>query len=181
MATKMKRRCYRLRDNNVGGVERPNDGGSEFLRLTEEEISLQTPTSVMIRIHAVSVNYRDTNIMHGGNPWPVIPHTIPCSDAAGEVISIGPDVTRFKVGDRVNTLIDQACITGRENDRCWLVADAEGVLADYAVFDEQTLVKIPDHLSWQEASLIPVAGLTAWSALGVGEIGIGKTVLIQGT
>jgi NADPH:quinone reductase-like Zn-dependent oxidoreductase len=65
------------------------------LQLEEEEIALRSPTDVLIKVHAVSLNYRDANILHGTNPWAVKENSIPCSDAAGEVIAIG----KFPVED----------------------------------------------------------------------------------
>ncbi|OAL37906.1 hypothetical protein AYO20_02739 [Fonsecaea nubica] len=136
-------------------------------------------TSVLIKVHAVSLNYRDANIANGGNPWPVTPHGIPCNDAAGEIIAVGEGVRKFRVGDRVAPIIDTENLTGRESTRSWLAADEDGVLADYLVFSEEKLTKLPEHLDWTEASLIPCAGVTAWAALK--DIGVGKSVLIQGT
>ncbi|CAG8092998.1 unnamed protein product [Penicillium salamii] len=52
-------------------------------------------------------------------------------------------------------------------------------MADYLIFDEAVLCILPDYLDWEEASVIPCAGVTAWSALK--GMSIGQTVLIQGT
>lgn len=164
------RQAYRRTDNH--------DGSSTLLELVREPLPDPLPrTSVLIRVHAVSLNYRDANITHGGNPWPVVPRGIPGSDAAGEIVAVGSEVT-LKVGDRVTPILDLASITGREQARTWLVADVDGVLADYVVFDASQVCKIPAHLSWDEASTLPCAGLTAWSALK--GMGMGSTVLIQG-
>ena len=152
----------------------------ELLTLVTEALNYPLPsTFVLIKVHAVSLNWRDVNITHGCNPWPVIPNGIPGSDAAGEVIHTGRDVKHLKLGDRVTTNVDQASITGREQERCWLVADVDGVLADFVIFDEKILCKVPSHLGWNEASTLPCAGVTAWNALK--EMKMGNTVLIQGT
>lgn len=166
MAASVTRRCYR------------RSSSQPELILTKERISITHPSQVLIKVHAVSLNFRDANILHGQNPWPVLENGILCSDAAGEVIATGSEVTRFKVGDRVSPIFDLASITGREQERCWLAADVDGVLADHVVFSEDHVVSIPDSLHWAEASLLPCAGLTAWNALG--GIKLGDTVLIQG-
>ena len=137
------------------------------------------PTSVLVKVHAISLNYRDANIANGGNPWPTIPHGIPCSDAAGEIVAVGDSVKTLVLGDRVATIVDTENITGREATRSWLAADQDGVLADYIVFEEWKLCKIPSYIGWFEASLITCAGVTAWTALKGMEIG--QTVLIQGS
>ncbi|KAK2597308.1 hypothetical protein QQS21_006082 [Conoideocrella luteorostrata] len=156
---------------------RPN---TPKVKLIREALPLPLdPTSALVKIHAVSLNYRDANIAHGGNPWPVLPHGILGNDAAGEVIDVGEKVRSIKVGDRVAPITDTQLITGRETGRSWLAADEDGVMADHIVFDEALLVKLPGHLDWVGAATIPCAGTTAWSA--VKGVSPGKTVLVQGT
>ncbi|KAK7421375.1 hypothetical protein QQX98_002269 [Neonectria punicea] len=166
------RQAYRRTDDYTPGSPR--------VKLITEPLPLPIgPTSVLIKVHAVFLNYRDANIANGGNPWPVIPHGVPCNDAAGEVVAVGENVTTLVLGDRVAPTTDTENITGRETARSWLAADEDGVLADYLVLDEKKLCKLPAYLDWVEASIIPCAGVTAWEALKC--VGIGKSVLIQGT
>ncbi|KAF2498329.1 NAD(P)-binding protein [Lophium mytilinum] len=140
------------------------------------------PHALLLRLHAISLNYRDINILRGTNPWDTLATGIPCSDAAGIVIATGSAVTRFSVGDRVAPILDQKSVTGKEQEREWLGGEVEGVLATHVVFDEEKVVGIPGELTFAEASVLPCAGVTAWSALAVnGEVGAGKVVLIQGT
>lgn len=164
------RRAFRRTDDYTPGTPK--------LKLVQEPISPLKPTSVLIKVHAIALNYRDANIANGGNPWPVIPNGILCNDAAGEVIEIGEKVKHFAIGDRVAPITDTEYISGREVGRSWLAADEDGVMADHIVFDEEKLVKLPDHLDWVSAATIPCAGVTAWSALK--GMRIGQTVLIQG-
>lgn len=154
--------------------------GAAKLELVREALpTTLDPTSVLIKVHAVSLNFRDANIAHGNNPWPVLPKGILGNDASGEVIATGDKVKSLKVGDRVAPIADTELITGREQGRSWLAADEDGVMADQIVFDETRLVTLPAHLDWVAAATIPCAGATAWSAIkGAGP---GKTVLIQGT
>lgn len=153
--------------------------GSVKVKLVTEDLPASLPpTSVLIKVHTISLNYRDANIANGGNPWPVIPHGILCNDAAGEIVATGSGTIHLNVGDRVAPIIDTENLTGRENGRSWLAADEDGVLAEYLVFDERKVAKLPSYLSWEEACLIPCAGVTAWSALK--GVGFGGSVLIQG-
>lgn len=171
METKFTRQCYR------------RHGGSspQTLRLVEEQIELKESTDLIIRVHAVALNYRDANILNGTNPWSVSPDGIPCSDAAGEVVAVGHGVTRFAVGDKACPIFDQNSITGLEQSREWLGGEVDGVLATHVVFSEEKVVRIPDHLTWVEAACLPCAGLTAFNALACqGGLTAGKTVLIQG-
>lgn len=154
--------------------------GTAKINLVTEALPLPLhPTSALVKVHAVALNYRDANIANGGNPWPVLPHGILGNDAAGEVIAVGDKVKTLKVGDRVAPVIDTELISGRETGRSWLAADEDGVMADHITFDETILVKLPEHLDWIAASTIPCAGTTAWSAIKGASPG--KTVLIQGS
>ncbi|TVY43847.1 Zinc-type alcohol dehydrogenase-like protein [Lachnellula subtilissima] len=166
------RRAYRRTDDYTPGLPK--------IEIVTEPLPLPlSATKVLIKVHAVALNYRDANISNGGNPWPVTPHGIIGNDAAGEVIAVGEQVKTLKIGDRVAPNIDTENITGRETTRSWLAADEDGVLADYLVYDERVLGKLPTYLDWVQASIIPCAGVTAWSALKGAEIG--QSVLIQGT
>lgn len=166
------RRAFRRTDDYTPGAPK--------FRLVTEDLALPLATTqVLIKVHAVALNYRDANIANGGNPWPVTPHGIPCNDAAGEVVDKGEQVRFLDIGDRVAPIIDTENLTGQESTRSWLAADEDGVLADYIIFDERVLCKLPDYLDWTQASIVPCAGVTAWTAMK--DFGIGKSVLIQGT
>ncbi|KAE8446475.1 hypothetical protein EG329_011938 [Mollisiaceae sp. DMI_Dod_QoI] len=163
-------------------VYRRNTSKINALDVLNEPRNPLKATEILIRVRAISLNYRDVNILNGTNPWPVSADGIPCSDAAGEVIAVGAEVSRFKIGDRVSPIFDQKSITGLEQSREWLGGEVDGVLSDYVVFSEEKAVLVPGHLSWAEAACLPCAGLTAWNGLAVGgELASGKTVLIQGT
>ena len=110
-------------------------------------------TDVIIRIHAVSLNYRDHAMLEEGKyPGPVEDGGISASDCAAEVIAVGDDVTKFAVGDRVAPTIDLLSLTGdeRELEDLCLGGIGPGTLREYAVFEEKFLVKLPAHLSWEE-------------------------------
>jgi NADPH:quinone reductase-like Zn-dependent oxidoreductase len=172
MSKPTTRRAFRRTDDHTPGAPK--------VKLVTEDLALPlTATQVLIKVHAVSLNYRDANIANGGNPWPVIPFGIPCNDAAGEVVEKGDQALMFSIGDRVSPIVDTENLTGQEATRSWLAADEDGVLADYIIFDQTRLCKMPSYLSWVHASIIPCAGVTAWSALK--GFGIGNNVLIQGS
>ncbi|PLB53286.1 alcohol dehydrogenase [Aspergillus steynii IBT 23096] len=139
---------------------------------------------VLIRIHAVSLNYRDIGMLHGQYPVPVKDHGIPASDCAGEVIALGSEVSKVSLGDRVSPIFDLKYIDGvdPENQVAQLGGNVDGVLRQYAVFDESVLVRVPNHLSWAEASCITCAGTTAWNALEMNKSHEGtRSALMLGT
>jgi NADPH:quinone reductase-like Zn-dependent oxidoreductase len=145
--------------------------------------------TVLIRVHAVSLNYRDLRMVTGlYNPKMELPR-IPCSDGAGEIVAIGAGVGRVKVGDRVCGIFMQRWLDGpltAERSKAALGGDVDGMLAEYALLAEDGVVRFPEHLSYEEAATLPCAGVTAWNALQyAGEPAMpvlpGETVVIQGT
>ncbi|KAI5456965.1 hypothetical protein BGZ63DRAFT_495097 [Mariannaea sp. PMI_226] len=147
----------------------------------DEPIPTLGSSDVLVRVHAVALNYKDISIFDGQFPWPTMPNGIIGTEFAGEIISVGDKIRLFKVGDRVVSLLNLDGITGRETTIQALGQNIDGTLADYVVMPESALVTIPEHLTWAEASVIPCAGLTAWSALNMTSRLCGKTVLIEGT
>jgi NADPH:quinone reductase-like Zn-dependent oxidoreductase len=107
------------------------------------------------------------------------------SDGVGEVVAIGPDVTRFKIGDRVSPIFVQAWFEGEASLiklKTTLGSPLPGVLSEFFVAREASLVKPPAHLTDAEAATLPCAGLTAYNALlATGNVRTGDTVLVQGT
>jgi NADPH:quinone reductase-like Zn-dependent oxidoreductase len=161
--------------------------GIDNLALVEREVPVPGPNVVLVRFHAASLNYRDVMVVEGQyNPRMKLP-AIPFSDGAGEVAAVGTGVTRWKVGDRVTPIFVQRWIEGPvdlQKSRTALGAGAQwdGVLREYGAFDEQSLVRIPDHLSYEEAATLPCTGVTAWHALvESGGLKAGDTVLTLGT
>lgn len=140
---------------------------------------------VRVRIHAVSLNYRDYLMVTGKyNPRQKLP-LIPCSDGAGEVIEVGKKVTQWKVGDRVCGIFAQEWWDGPpnyKNLRSTLGGPLDGMLVQERIFNEQGLVSIPKNLSYEEASTLPCAALTAYNAVVTyGNVKPGSSVLILGT
>jgi NADPH:quinone reductase-like Zn-dependent oxidoreductase len=143
------------------------------------------PGEVLVRVRAASLNFRDLLTVQGlYNPKQPLP-LIPVSDGAGEVVETGAGVTRWKAGDRVCGIFAQRWLAGRptrEKVRSTLGGPLDGMLAELAVLDQEGVVAIPDHLTYEEASTLPCAGVTAWSALVTeGGVTAGDTVLVQGT
>jgi NADPH:quinone reductase-like Zn-dependent oxidoreductase len=126
--------------------------GSTVEMIVESLPSSLQPTQVLIRIHAVSLNYRDVAMMNGKYPVEVIDRGIPASDCAAEVITVGSGVKDFQAGDHVTVIFDLNNLTGTEDERRVLGGDVDGVLRQYAVFDQSVLVHLPKHLSWEEVS-----------------------------
>ena len=155
--------------------------------LAFNEIDRPTPIAgeVLVRMRASSLNYRDLMMVEGTYNSRLKLPLVPFSDGAGEVAEVGDGVSRWKVGDRVCPIFMQGWVDGEldySKSKSTLGGDLDGCLRQYAAFNEAGLVRIPDHLSFEEAACLPCAGVTAWNALMVsGGLQKGDTVLCQGT
>ena len=159
--------------------------GIENLALVERDEPQPGETEVLVKFHAASLNYRDLMMVKGTyNPKLKIP-LVPFSDGAGEVVAVGGKVTKWKTGDRVSPIFMQDWIDGQisfEKARTALGGDRDGVLREFGAFDESGLVRIPDHLSYEEAATLPCAGVTAYHALfESGNLHPSDSVLLLGT
>ncbi|EPQ55973.1 NAD P-binding protein [Gloeophyllum trabeum ATCC 11539] len=158
-----------------------------YHNLTIKEATLPPPKAneVLVKIIAVSLQYRDLMVSKGQYPLGHKDNVVPGSDMAGEIIAVGADVAGFKKGDRVcaNFALDH--VYGDVNEQIkntGLGAPIDGVLTEYRNFPAHSLVHIPAHLSYVEASTLPCAALTAYNALnGPTPLKAGDTVLVQGT
>lgn len=143
------------------------------------------PGQVLIRTRAWSLNYRDLLVAKGGYGAPPPKGRIPLSDGVGEIVEVGAGVTRVQVGDRVAGCFMQAWIAGivsPEAPMSALGGAIDGMLAEYVVLSEQGVVKVPAHLTDEEAACLPCAGVTAWNALvREGGMKAGDTVVCLGT
>ncbi len=157
----------------------------EHLSLVDRSTPEPGPRQVLVRIRAASVNPHDLYViqgLYGPVPLPLVP----LADGAGEVAAVGPGVTRVRVGERVIGAFVQRWTAGRlsaEMKASILGSGGrDGVLAEYAVYDEEGIVRIPDALSFEAAATLPIAGVTAWNALFGGHVvRPGNRVLVQGT
>jgi NADPH:quinone reductase-like Zn-dependent oxidoreductase len=155
--------------------------------LTKADVPQPKPAhrQILVKVLACSLNFRDLAIVLGRYRMPTKPNLVPLSDGAGEVVEIGPGVTRFKVGDRVAGNFFQRWPGGHasaDTQASALGGSIDGMLCDYTVLEEEGVVKLPAHLSYQEGACLPCAGVTAWNALVEhGRLTAGQTVLVQGT
>jgi NADPH:quinone reductase-like Zn-dependent oxidoreductase len=159
--------------------------GLDHLVLNDIPQPAPGPGEVLVRISAVSLNYRD-KLLYDGNYNPKLQFPITqVADAVGEVVALGPNVTRFKIGDRVVTNYCTQWIDGPPTNKESLHTlgnTIPGALAEYLVLTEQALVLAPAYLTNEEAAAVPCAGLTAWYALvEQGKLNAKQTVLIEGT
>ncbi|EJF91175.1 zinc-dependent alcohol dehydrogenase family protein [Bartonella tamiae] len=138
------------------------------LVLVEKDVPEPGPGFVRIKMHAVSLNFRDVVIMRNDVGMGVKRDTIPLSDGVGVVDAIGQNVTKWHKGERIVTNLyagwKDGAITA-QLDSGLGSQDIDGTLGEYVLIPEDRLMKAPRSLSDEEAATLPCAGLTAWSAL----------------
>lgn len=159
--------------------------GKEGLVWTERDVPKPGPGEVLVRMEAFSLNYRDLMVLRGEYNSKLKMPATPLSDGCGEVVDLGDDVTRVRTGDRVAATFMQGWVDGEIDDSKWktaLGAGPRGVAAEYCVFHESGVVRVPDYLSSEEAATLPCAAVTAWNALfESASVRPGDTVLCLGT
>ncbi|KAH9852962.1 NAD-P-binding protein [Lenzites betulinus] len=167
----------------------PKVDGIHNLTLISSPIPSLKAADVLVKIHAVSLQYRDLNVATDTYPQPQKANPVPCSDCAGEIVALGEDVRaagHWRVGDRVSSNFAVDHIFGEATEEIkatGLGAPIDGVLTEYKVLPVHALVRIPEHLSYEEASTLPCAAITAYNALlgGPNPLKGGDIVLVQGT
>jgi NADPH:quinone reductase-like Zn-dependent oxidoreductase len=156
------------------------------LGLVEVPSQEPAPGEIAVRIHATSLNGRDRYALRGrcGPGGPA--GQVALSDGAGEVVAVGPGVSRFGVGDRVvGTYFAEAFLDGRRPQGAMDYlrgGPGVGMLSEIVVDSEHGFVEIPQYLSYEEASTLPIAAVTAYVGLfEYGGLQPGDWVLLEGT
>ncbi|WP_332766949.1 zinc-dependent alcohol dehydrogenase family protein [Phenylobacterium sp.] len=162
--------------------------GVDNLKVAELPDPTPGPGQVLVRMKAVSLNFRDLlmiNGMYGRGSTDTKDVITPFSDGCGIVEAIGPGVNRVAVGDRVASLFFQNWTSGRptlEKLSSALGFPVPGAGRELAVFSQEGVSKVPDFLTDQQVATLPCAALTAWRGLFEdADLEPGDTVVLQGT
>ncbi|KAK7196666.1 Alcohol dehydrogenase GroES-like domain/Zinc-binding dehydrogenase [Novymonas esmeraldas] len=167
----------------------PRGGAGLDALALQSNVPIPTPSGsqMVVRMKALSVNYRDYVIATQQLFPDTLDNVVPLSDGAGEVSAVGEECTRFKVGDRVALTLCPNNLEGDQSEGIGLQpcrgGSRQGVAAEYVLTDEVDAVRIPDYMTYAEAAALPCAGVTAWSALNSAAQRLvpGSVVLVEGT
>lgn len=162
---------------------RLHGAGLDALKLEEAATPEPGFGEVRVGVQAAAINHRDLAII--GGFYPNAPGIIPFSDGSGVIEAIGPGVAGWSIGDAVIANFYPHWESGpanAANHRFSLGCEMDGMLGEQVIVPASALAAKPASLTHAEASTLPCAGLTAWSALFTeGQLKAGQTVLIQGT
>ena len=160
--------------------------GIDGLSINDIEKPGITDSQLLIKVIAASLNSLDLLVVKGiFNSQLPLPH-IPISDVAGTIEKVGKNVTKFKVGDDVISTFIRLWQRGNATfeQLAWRLRPSlgiQGYLSEYIAVDETDMVLKPAGLSFQEASTLPIAALSAWNGIKYLNLFAGNTILIYGT
>jgi NADPH:quinone reductase-like Zn-dependent oxidoreductase len=164
--------------------EKTDTGGYRWKLIESAPVPKPTDHQVLVHVRAVSLNRGDLEVLEP-NPGTDISGRLVASDAAGDVVAIGAKVKGIRSGDRVTSTYFRDWTDGppdREKMRQSLGGGVDGVLGDYIVLDDTSVIPMPAGLSYEEAATLPTAALTGFMAVtGHRELRKGDVVLVQGT
>lgn len=157
--------------------------GLENIELAAVDAPRPGPGEIRVRIHAGSLNFRDTLVATGFFACP--DGLVPLSDGAGDVVDVGHEVTEFKPGDHVVSTFHPAWLDGHI-DRAQLTGTpggpADGFACEIVTRPATHFTLAPQGLTHIESATLTCAGVTAWRALVVdGGLKPGDRVLVQGS
>lgn len=164
------------------------DGRSlDSLKFGERELPKElSPGEVQVEVRSVSLNYRDLMVARGEYGGQYDPPIIAGTDMSGVINKVAEDVKIFKVGDKVINHPFRCWPSGKMDSKRIRTMigglGVDGVLAEHLNYPAEALVKLPSHMSFEEGSTLPIAGLTAWAAVVTyGKTQPGEWVLVHGT
>ncbi|HEU4627547.1 MAG TPA: NAD(P)-dependent alcohol dehydrogenase [Steroidobacteraceae bacterium] len=164
-------------------LEKIDTGGHRWKLIPDAPVPRPSDHQVLLHVRAVSLNRGDLELLDPDSRD--LSGRIVASDAAGEVVAVGRHVRGVRVGDRVTSTYFRNWTDGppnREKMNESLGTSVDGVLGDYIVLDDTSIVPMAAGLTYEEASTLPTAGLTGWMAVaGHRELKKDDVVLVQGT
>lgn len=160
--------------------------GLDNLSVAWAPIPVPGPTEVLVKLSALSLNYRDLLVITGVDGWAPAEAVVPISDGVGTVVTVGAEVSRWQPGDRVSAGFLPQWRSGPLTRETYVSPVGgpvnRGMLAEYVVIDQDEAARSAHTLDDAHAATLPIAAVTAWHAVGRrSRVQPGETVLIHGT
>ena len=145
----------------VIGISKP--GGPEVLVPETRAVPRPGPDEILIKVLAAGVNRPDVSQRQGHYPPPPGASDLPGLEVAGEIVAVGSNAKKHKLGDKVMSLV------------------AGGGYAQYCIAQDAQAMAVPPSLSIAEAGAIPETLMTVWhNVFERGALKAGETLLIHG-
>jgi len=149
--------------NSMTAIAITEYGGPMVLKPEERPVPRPKPGEILIKVKAAGVNRPDVSQRKGHYPPPPGASDLPGLEAAGEVVAVGADVSRWQIGDSVTALT------------------AGGAYAEYCVAHESNALPVPHGYTFTEAAAIPETFFTVWhNVFQRGGLREGETFLVHG-
>jgi NADPH2:quinone reductase len=145
----------------VIGISKP--GGPEVLLPETRAVPQPDPDEILIKVMAAGVNRPDVAQRQGHYPPPPGASDLPGLEVAGEVVAVGSDANKHKLGEKVMSLV------------------AGGGYAQYCIAQDAQAMAVPPSLTIQEAGALPETLMTVWhNVFERGGLKPGETLLVHG-
>ena len=181
-------------------------GNPNELKLSQKDVLLPNKSEVLLRIDAVAICATDLDVISHGPPAmikggsPFNKNFTPGHEYMGTIVALGPSVDEFEIGDRVTVEIHAGC---GQCKRCRMGMytschnyglnygnkdkghrangfTSDGGFKQYAINHVNTLIKVPDDMTDEEATLVVTAGTTMYGLTELGGLVSGESVVVIG-
>jgi threonine dehydrogenase-like Zn-dependent dehydrogenase len=181
-------------------------GGPDELTLGTKPVPVPGKAEVLVRIDAVAICATDLEVIHYGSParieggLPFNKNFTPGHEYMGTVAALGPGVDEFSIGERVTVEIHAGCGQCKRCRQGMYTAclnygqnygdvnkghrangfTTDGGFKEYAINNINTLIRVPDHMSDEEATLVVTAGTSMYGFTELGGLLAGESVVVIG-
>jgi len=170
--------------------------GADEMRVDARAVPAPGPGEVLLKVNCASICGTDVKVLHRTLQGQPVGEFIMGHEYAGTVAALGPDVDEFRVGDRVAVEVHKGCERCENCIKGWYTSclnygdlskghrakglTCDGGFAEYAVNHINTLYKLPENLTFEQACMVTTAASPLWAIDLMGGYLAGETVLVQG-
>src|SRR5438034_8151082 len=169
---------------------------ADDMRVEQRSVPQPGPGEVLLKVEVASICGTDVKVLHRTLQGQPAGPFIMGHEYAGTVVALGPDVDEFRVGDRVAVEVHKGCERCENCIKGWYTSclnygdlskghrakglTCDGGFAEYAVNHINTLYRLPDSLTFEQACMVTTAASPLWAIDLMGGYMAGETVLVLG-